>query len=134
MEVRAAEWSEIDRDKALWNVPEGRMKGGEAHTVPLSAEALEILDTAAERQREGREDDAPLTGRIFPGATGGLLSDVAINKTLHAIMPGITAHGLGSLLRDWALRQRPSLARCWKRHLPTRMLTALKRLTFAPSS
>lgn len=78
------------------------MKGGEAHTVPLSAEALEILDTAAERQREGREDDAPLTGRIFPGATGGLLSDVAINKTLHAIMPGITAHGLArSCFRDW---------------------------------
>ena len=107
MEVRAAEWSEIDRDKALWNVPEGRMKGGEAHTVPLSAEALEILDTAAERQRAklreaGSEDDAPLTGRVFPGATGGLLSDVAINKTLHAIMPDITAHGLArSCFRDW---------------------------------
>ena len=102
MEVRAAEWGELDLARALWNVPEGRMKGGEAHTVPLSAEALQILATAAERQRNGRAEDALLTGRVFPGATGGLLSDVAINKTLHAVMPDITAHGLArSCFRDW---------------------------------
>ncbi|MEG8039207.1 tyrosine-type recombinase/integrase [Sphingomonas sp. LR60] len=107
MEVRGAQWSEIDRDKALWHVPEARMKAREAHTVPLSAEALSILSTMAERARAkltsaGQPDDAPIVGRVFPGPTGGLLSDVAINKTLHAVMPAITAHGLArSCFRDW---------------------------------
>ena len=43
MEARAAEWGELDLARALWNVPEGRMKGGEAHTVPLSASGRGVL-------------------------------------------------------------------------------------------
>lgn len=107
MEVRGAEWSEIDTAAGLWNVPKERMKGGDEHTVPLSAEALSILATMAERARAkltsaGQPDDAPIVGRVFPGPTGGLLSDVAINKTLHAVMPAVTAHGLArSCFRDW---------------------------------
>ena len=39
---------------------------------------------------------------VFPGAKGGLLSDVAINKQLKAAYPGITAHGIArSSFRDW---------------------------------
>ena len=42
-EAILAEWSEIDLDAAVWTVPAERMKAGEAHTVHLSARALEIL-------------------------------------------------------------------------------------------
>ncbi len=42
-ELRNAEWSEFNLDKAEWNIPAGRMKMGTSHLVPLSKQALEIL-------------------------------------------------------------------------------------------
>jgi integrase len=94
-EVRAGTWDEIDLDNAVWTIPGDRTKNEESHSVPLCAEAIQILKAMAERKH-------PDTNRIFPGATGGLLSDVAINKSLHAAMPGITAHGIArSSFRDW---------------------------------
>lgn len=49
-ELRAAEWSEIDLDGALWTIPAARMKRGkdgkehgDPHLVPLPAQAVEIL-------------------------------------------------------------------------------------------
>jgi integrase len=42
-ELRAAEWSEIDLDKAEWRIAAGRMKMRELHIVPLSRQALTIL-------------------------------------------------------------------------------------------
>jgi integrase len=44
-EVVAMEWSEIDKDKALWTIPGARTKNGKAHAVPLTAGALRILST-----------------------------------------------------------------------------------------
>ncbi len=42
-EALMASWPEIDLEAALWSVPAERMKAGEAHTVHLSARAVEIL-------------------------------------------------------------------------------------------
>ena len=49
-ELRAAEWSEIDLDGALWTIPAARMKRskdgkehGDPHLVPLPTQAVEIL-------------------------------------------------------------------------------------------
>ncbi|HVX10259.1 MAG TPA: integrase arm-type DNA-binding domain-containing protein [Pirellulales bacterium] len=42
-ELRAAQWSEIDWDKAEWRVPAERMKMKELHIVPLSKQALAVL-------------------------------------------------------------------------------------------
>jgi len=44
-EARAARWDEIDFDKALWSVPKGRMKMRETHDVPLSRQALALLES-----------------------------------------------------------------------------------------
>ncbi|MFC3549562.1 tyrosine-type recombinase/integrase [Lysobacter cavernae] len=58
-ELRHAEWSEIDLDRAEWTIPAHKMKMREPHLVPLSDQALTIL----------RELHA-LTGRrryVFPG-------------------------------------------------------------------
>jgi len=94
-EVRAMVWDEVNVDAAVWTVPGDRTKNEEVHAVPLTEEALEILN-AAEKLKH------PDSNRVFPGANGGLLSDVAINKVLHAAMPGITAHGIArSSFRDW---------------------------------
>lgn len=43
VELRGAEWSEIDLDGAQWRIPAERMKMGEPHIVPLSAQAVELL-------------------------------------------------------------------------------------------
>jgi integrase len=43
-ELRKALWSEIDTEHALWNIRAERMKMREAHTVPLSRQALEVLN------------------------------------------------------------------------------------------
>lgn len=42
-ELRRAEWSEIDLDAAEWRIPAERMKMREAHIVPLSTQAVAIL-------------------------------------------------------------------------------------------
>ena len=43
-ELRAAEWREFDFGKAEWRIPAERMKMRETHIVPLSKQALAILE------------------------------------------------------------------------------------------
>ncbi|MFZ5757908.1 MAG: tyrosine-type recombinase/integrase [Pseudomonadota bacterium] len=62
-ELRHAEWSEIDMKAAEWNIPASKMKMREPHLVPLSRQAVEIL-----------EDLHVITGRgkyVFPSNLGG---------------------------------------------------------------
>lgn len=42
-ELRGAQWTEIDWDKAEWRIPAERMKMKELHIVPLSRQAIAIL-------------------------------------------------------------------------------------------
>ena len=93
-EARGALWAEIDLDSATWSIPKERMKAGRLHRVPLNDEAVAILKVMAERKHAQ-------TDRVFPGAHGGLISDVAVNKSLHAVKAGVTAHGFRSSFRQW---------------------------------
>lgn len=43
-EVRGGRWSEIDWQAKEWHIPSERMKMGEPHIVPLSDQALELLE------------------------------------------------------------------------------------------
>ena len=42
-ELRAAEWKEVDFDKAEWRIPAERMKMKEQHIVPLSRQTVAVL-------------------------------------------------------------------------------------------
>jgi integrase len=42
-EIAEMRWSEIDFGAKLWSLPKERSKNGQAHSVPLSAQAIEIL-------------------------------------------------------------------------------------------
>lgn len=97
-EARGARWSEIDMDAATWTIPAARMKAQRPHRVPLSAPALEIIKTMVALRRPGVD-------LVFPGGRDGLLSDVAVNKTLHSIAPDVTAHGFRSSFRVWCEEQ-----------------------------
>ncbi len=97
-EARGARWDEIDLDTATWTIPAHRMKAARPHRVPLSAPAMEIINTMAALRRPGVD-------LVFPGGRDSLLSDVAVNKTLHAIAPDVTAHGFRSSFRVWCEEQ-----------------------------
>ena len=44
-ELIGAKWSEFDLEARRWNIPPERMKMRTAHIVPLSTQALQVLDT-----------------------------------------------------------------------------------------
>lgn len=58
-ELRGAEWSEFDLDERVWRIPGERMKMRDAHIVPLSRQAIAILQelqtlTGPDGYRPGR--------------------------------------------------------------------------------
>lgn len=53
-ELRKAEWKEIDWDKSEWIIPAERMKMREKHIVPLSCQALEVLQEIQPFTGEGK--------------------------------------------------------------------------------
>jgi integrase len=92
-EVRKAEWSEIDFDKALWTIPAERMKQRQPHCVPLSQQALAILREAAELSGGARYIFPKLGSRLKP------MCENAINGALRRMGYGpadMTAHGFRS--------------------------------------
>jgi integrase len=97
-EARGARWDEIDLAARTWTIPAHRMKAEREHRVPLCDEAMEIL----EKMRGWRIGDSE---RVFSGERGGLLSDVAINKTIHGIAPDVTVHGFRASFRTWCEEQ-----------------------------
>jgi integrase len=94
-EALGARWSEIDLATKVWTVPAERMKGGRQHRVPLSAEAVAVVEKL-EATRQGEF--------VFPGQrAGGPLSNMALLMTLRRMGHGdLTAHGFRSTFRDWA--------------------------------
>ena len=106
-ELRHAEWSEIDFDKAEWNIPGHKMKMKEPHLVPLPRQALAILKTLY-----------PFTcvsKYIFPCHRSPLrcMSENAVNAGLRRLgfeKSEITGHGFRAMARtilDEVLQIRP---------------------------
>lgn len=93
-EVRGARWSEIDTPAEIWVVPAERMKTGREFRVPLSVQALDVLNEA--RQFEDG------TGLVFPSPIGRMLSDNALSKLFRKLRIAGTPHGMRSAFRDWA--------------------------------
>lgn len=92
-EVRMADWREVDLAAKLWTIPAERMKAGKEHRVPLSSQALALLDAIPER-----------TGYLFPGKRKKApLSDMSLTAVLRRLGRGdITIHGFRSSFRDWS--------------------------------
>jgi integrase len=54
LELRGAEWPEIDWDKGEWRIPAGRMKMKEPHLVPLARQAVAVLRDLKTLAGDGR--------------------------------------------------------------------------------
>lgn len=92
-EVRGASWPEIDLDTGTWSIPAERMKASRPHRVPLSAQAVELLEALP------RFEGVDL---VFPGKSGKPLSDMTLTAVLRRLKIKATAHGFRSTFRDWA--------------------------------
>lgn len=120
-EVRGATWDEFDLGEiatpatsatrwAIWTIPASRMKNGRVHRVPLSPEAVTLLDALP------RLDGSPY---VFFAPRGGMLSDMSISAVMRRMQESevkagcagyldprskrpAVPHGLRSTFRQWA--------------------------------
>jgi len=106
-ELRHAEWSEMDFDAGIWAIPAVKMKMKQPHIVPLSRQAVEILNSLK-----------PLTGNgryVFPSHRSALraMSNNAILAALRRMgytKDEMTGHGFRAMARtilDEVLHVRP---------------------------
>jgi integrase len=89
IELRAALWQEFDLDNAIWEIPAERMKMRRPHLVPLSTQALDLLNQLK-----------IMTGNyryVFPGRNdpNKPMSEASINQVIKRIgySGKVTGHG-----------------------------------------
>ena len=89
IELRAALWQEFDLDYAIWEIPTERMKMRRSHLVPLSTQALDLLNELK-----------IMTGNyryVFPGRNdpNKPMSEASINQVIKRLGYGgrVTGHG-----------------------------------------
>ena len=94
-ELLKAEWSEFDFEKKIWVIPAERMKMRKSHIVPLSRQAIIVLQEL--RQLFGQRDD----GYIFPSTVhwNKPVSHMTILNALERLgyKGRMTGHGFRSL-------------------------------------
>ena len=111
-EIFGAKWHEIDFKNKVWIIPKERMKADKEHRVPLSQQAINLLESI--------QPYTQLHDFIFPAPRSGeMLSDMSLTtliKRMHEqkfkenqlgyIDPKqnriITTHGFRSTFRDWS--------------------------------
>ncbi|HDP7131378.1 TPA: tyrosine-type recombinase/integrase [Escherichia coli] len=88
-ELRGAFWSEFDLEKAVWEIPAERIKMKRPHLVPLSTQALEIV-----QQLKVISGQYPL---VFPGRNDPrkTMSEASMNQVFKRIgyTGKVTGHG-----------------------------------------
>jgi integrase len=92
-EARCARWDEIDFEARTWTLAPAKMKASAEHTVPLSRQAIALLE---------RLNNAGDTGLIFPGVRGRPLPVTALLR-LAQRLGAQTVHGFRTSARSfWA--------------------------------
>jgi integrase len=76
IEVRGATWDEIDLEEGLWKIPAERMKMDSPHNVPLSKQAVAVLERVSKMFGKN--------GFIFPGIRQGS-KQLSENTMLYAL-------------------------------------------------
>ena len=93
-EVRAAEWAEFDLDRQEWRIPTEKMKMRRTHIVPLSTQALKLLEELRPISGSGRW--------LFPSPRndGRPLSENGVRVALRSMgfrNEDITPHGFRAM-------------------------------------
>ena len=100
-EARDATWEEVDLAGQEWRIPSERMKAGMEHRVPLSEQALKVVDEASALRDE--------SGLLFPSPLkpGSPMSDMTLTKILRStgLAERATVHGFRSSFKNWTMEQ-----------------------------
>ena len=93
-ELRGAQWIEFDLDSAEWRIPDGRMKMGRLHIVPLAKQAVSILTDLRAVNGSGRY--------LFPSlrSKDRTISENTLNAALRRLgypKEQMTAHGFRTM-------------------------------------
>lgn len=108
-EVRGMTWAEVDLNARLWTKSASRMKGEREHRVPLTGDALALLQALP--RLAGSEF-------VFAAPRGGALSDMSLSAVMRRMQKAeveagrigwldassgrpAVPHGLRSTFRDW---------------------------------
>ena len=92
-ELRRAEWREFDLENAVWTIPAEKMKMRDPHVVPLTAQALVLLESA----KAMSEGQRYVFSSLYPGKRP--MSENTINAALRRLGYSgkeMTAHGFRS--------------------------------------
>lgn len=93
--LRRCHLDQIDGD--VWTIPAENMKAQRGHEaefrVPLSLEALAVIDQAKLHERGGF---------LFPSVRKGILSDATMSRFMERAGLEARPHGFRSSFRDWA--------------------------------
>jgi len=106
-ELRHMEWSEVDFDESLWSIPAEKMKMREPHLVPLSRQAIKILEEI--KKLTGASKYAFPSGRTFdrPMSNNAVLAAL---RRMGYTKDEMTPHGFRAMARtiiDEFLQVRP---------------------------
>jgi len=93
-ELRHAKWAEFDLEAAMWSIPAGRMKMKRPHLVPLSRQAITMLEKLRSITGDGEY--------LFPGERTRTrpISDNTLNAALRRLgysKDEMVAHGFRSI-------------------------------------
>jgi len=98
-EARGITYSELKTADAIWIIPDTRMKAEREHRVPLTNEALKIIDEMEIHKKKSND-------YVFTGMRAGKpISEAALLKLVKDTHPELTVHGFRSSFRDWCAEQ-----------------------------
>ena len=130
-ELRHAEWTEINLDESVWNIPAHKMKMKEPHLVPLSNQAVSILTELKELTGDGMY--------VFPSgrSVARPMSENTVNAALRYLGYSgeiMTGHGFRAMARTLlheVLDFQPDVIEAQLAHsVPDRLGTAYNRTQF----
>jgi len=131
-EVLAMEWEHLDLEKMTWTMPDERTKNGKSHTVPLSVQALDVIEVIR-----------PLTGTerfVFGGyrpmttpAMGKAVRRLLESKSL-AMTPW-TPHDLRRTVATRLaeeVKTPPHVVEALLNHTPPRIVATYNKASYLP--
>ncbi len=93
-EIRFCHLDEIEGD--VWTLSSERMKTGNEHRIPLSAEALKVIEQAKPFARDGF---------LFPSVRKGVISDATMARYMERKGLEARPHGFRSSFRTWCAEE-----------------------------
>ena len=129
-EVAEARWSEFDLAKRLWEIPAERMKSDAGHAVPLSDDAVRILEslprfTKGDYLFSGSYGQGPVNGfsknkRALDARMRAELQQLppfVIHDIRRTMRTGLSALPVPDLVRELVIaHSKPGLHRVYDRH------------------